>query len=341
MSNAPSNTDKPHVPGKNPLRSFLLSVKEIRWTYACIAFCLAVTLWYAVTVRDKVETWVDVAVQFKGAPANLIIREGLINKLAVRVRAARGLSSSLAGREASMVVDLSTITRGSNAITVTRGMLPFTSAFEVVEVSPARILIAADTTASREIELKSTIEGRLAPDLFVESLRLDTPKVTVSGAESLVSSIPQLVLPIVLAPDMIRGHNILTVAVPVPANVTVTPPQVGIDVVVGLRTKTLKLVRDVVVVNPAGDKTLSITPDKVSLVVNMPESLVRDPEALRNVVASVSLPPDFTGEPKTHGVTVSVPENAELVSVMPAEVTVAGSQDESEASPGNVPSPIL
>jgi len=339
MNSASPNTDKLSTSGKSPLRSFFLSAKEIRWTYATIAFCLAVTLWYAVTVRDKVETWVDVAVQFKGAPANLIIREGLINKLAVRVRAARGLSSSLSGREASMVVDLSTITRGSNAITVTRDLLPFTSAYEVVEVSPARILIAADTMASREIELKSSIEGKLAPDLFVESLRLDTPKVTVSGAESLVSSIPQLVLPIVLAPDMIRGHNILTVAVPVPANVTVTPPQIGIDVVVEVRTKTLKLARNVIV-EPVDGRVLSIIPGSVSLVVNMPESLVRDPEALGKVTAAVFLPSDFAGEPRTLSVTVALPENAELVSVTPAEVIVSGPQDENTAASDDSSPPI-
>ncbi|MCC8193226.1 MAG: hypothetical protein LIP28_01075, partial [Deltaproteobacteria bacterium] len=122
---APSNTDKPQAHGKNYPRLILSALKGIRWTSACIAFCLAVTLWYAVTVRDKVETWVDVNVQFKGAPENLVISEGLINKVAVRIRVARGLSRSLTGREASMVVDLSKITRGSNAIPITRDFLPF------------------------------------------------------------------------------------------------------------------------------------------------------------------------------------------------------------------------
>ena len=343
MSSTHSLVDPSQHSGRKHIRSFIAVIAGVRWAYALIAFCLAATLWYAVTVRDKVETWVDIAVQFKGAPANLVIRSGLINKLAVRVHAAKGLSSSLQVRDASIVVDLSTITRGSNAITVTRNMLPFTAAYQVVEVSPARILVVADTMASREIELESEMEGKLTPDLFVESVRLDTPKITVSGAESLVSSVPRIVLPVTLAPDMVKGRNVLTVAVPAPANVTVTPPQVGIEVVVGVRTKTVTLVREVAFVGHTGGG-LTVSPDKVSLVVNVPESLARNQETLDKVTTAVSVPPDFSGVLRSLGITVALPENAELVSVTPSEVTVSGPVPQSESqleAPVEVPQSLF
>ncbi|SBV90599.1 putative YbbR family protein [uncultured delta proteobacterium] len=323
MSNASSNTEKPLAKAGKYLRLAAQTVKGIRWTTASIAFCLAVTLWYAVTVRDKVETWVDVGVQFKGAPANLVISEGLINKLSVRVRAARGLSRSLTGREASMVVDLSTITKGSNAIVITRDMLPFTAAYEVVEISPPRIQVVADTMASREIELESRFDGRLATDLFVKTLRLEPQKVTVSGAESLVAGISRIRIPVPLTADMAKGKNTLSVAVPMNANISVAPPQVGIELEVDVRTKQLKLVRDVTVTGNTNGHAVAIHPGKVTIVAEIPESLAKDQAALAAITATVLLSQDPADNNRPLSVAVSLPENAELVSVTPPEVAVA------------------
>lgn len=318
---SPSTDKSSRAQGKNYWQFFVTIVRDIRWPYAAIALCLAVTLWYTVTVRDKVETWVDVNVQFKEAPSNLIITEGLINKLAVRVRVARGLSRSLTGREASMVVDLSSITRGSNAIAVTSEMLPFSSAYEVVEMSPSRILIVADNIAMRSIDLDSRFEGKLAPDLFVKSIAFDTQTVQVSGAEALVSGISRVTIPIPLTPDMAKGTTSVSVAVPMPANVTVTPPQVRVDIGIGVRTKQVKLVRDLTVTGYSDGRSPSMAPGKVTIVADIPETLAKDKDALAAIVASVALPPNME-TPRTLPVSVQLPEHAELISVTPAEATV-------------------
>ena len=327
MSPTSSSPDKQQSKGVKYLLLVVASVRGIRWTSACVAFCLAVTLWYAVTVRDKVETWVDVSVQFKGAPTDLIISEGLINKLSVRVRVARGLSRSLTGRDAAMVVDLSKITRGSNAIAVTRDMLPFTSAYEVVEISPSRIQVAADTRASREIELESRFDGKLAADLFVKTVQFTPQKVAVSGAETIVGSVSRIRLPIPLSADMAPGKNTVPVAVPMPANVAVTPPQVEIEIVVGVRTKQLKFTREVIPSGGTEGQTLVARPGKVTIVANIPESLARDQEALSAITATVSLPADGAGEERKLPVIVKLPEHAELVSTTPAEVEVSIPED--------------
>ena len=318
---APPN-DRPQAPGKNYLSLFVASMVGIRWSYALIAFMLAVTLWYTVTVRDKVETWVDVQVQFKDAPSNLVITEGLVNKVSVRVLVARGLSRGLTGREA-MVVNLSGIVRGRNAITISRDMLPFTSAYEVVEVSPPGILVVADAIATREIELGSFFEGKLAADLFVKSIRFTPQKVEAKGAETLLSGIPKVRIPIPLTSDMPKGTTNLTVAAPVPANVSVTPPQVGIDIEIGVRTKQVKVVRDITVTGYADGHNPEIVPAKVTIVADMPESLSGNKDILNVITATVALPPDIAQQARKLPVTVALPDNTELVSVTPAEVTVS------------------
>ena len=322
MNTPAPDTEKAKPQGRNYLREFFAMVKGIRISVALVAFCLAVTLWYTVTVRDKVESWVDVQVVFKGAPDNLIITDGLINKLSVRVRAARGLSRGLIGREATVVMDISSITRGSNAIAVTREMLPFNSAYEVIEVSPSRIVIEADTIASREIGIESWFEGKLAPDMFVKSLSLSPQQVSVRGGEKLVTGISRIRIPIPLNTDVSAGFSKLTVAVPAPVNVTVTPPQVEVELEVSVRTRQMRFTRSIVpMAYTDGHKPL-ITPERVVIVADIPESVAKDEKQLEAIVASVALPPDIGVGARALPVSVTLPENAKLVSVTPAEVTV-------------------
>lgn len=298
-------------------------VRDIRWPYAVIALCLAVTLWYTVTVRDKVESWVDVQVMFRNAPDNLVISDGLINRLSVRVRAARGLSRTLIGRDAVAAVDLSGITKGSNAIAVRREMLPFSTAFEVVEVSPSRILIEADTRATKSLSLEASFVGKLAPDLFVKSIRMDPDSVTLSGAESLVSGVGSVSVPVPLAQDTPHGRSVLTVAVSVPSSVAVTPPQVSVELDVGLRTKSVKLTRNVTCAElPDGLKPV-IKPARVTIVAEIPESVAKDEKKMAEITASVAALPDLGGYPMLVPVTVVLPDFAVLTSVTPAEVTLS------------------
>lgn len=310
------------TPQRSFLRDAVAAIAEIKPAYAVIALCLAITLWYTVTVRDKVESWVDVQVVFKGAPDDLIITDGLVNKIAVRIRAARGLSRSLTGRDATVVVDLSGIAKGGNAIAFAREMFPFNPAFEVVEISPPRILIVADGKATKEIALESGFEGKLEGDLFVKSLRLTPDKVTVSGAESHVSGVARLRIPVPLGADVPLGASVVTVAVAAPVNVSVDPPQVTVSLEVGIRTKQVKLVRNVIPRAYTDGRKITVAPAKVTIVADLPESLAKNSQALAEITADVALPPDMADAEHTLPVTVALPENARLVSVTPPEVAV-------------------
>ena len=65
------------------------------WLYALMAFLMSVTLWYMVTGRERVETLVEVKLEFKGIPSGLVVREGLTNKISVRIRGPRGRRTQL------------------------------------------------------------------------------------------------------------------------------------------------------------------------------------------------------------------------------------------------------
>ena len=309
-------------PLQNFCRNSASAFLAIRWGYAVIAFALSVTLWYTVTVRDKIESWVDVQVVFKGAPEGVVLRDGLINKISVRVRAARGLSRSLAERPVSVAIDLSSIVKGPNTILITPEMLPFNTAYEIVEISPPAIRIEADSMASRESTLDVRFEGALSGDFFVKSLHAIPPKVSLRGPAGVLNSLGSVRLPVPLHKDLRTGVSTVTIPLVLPAGVTADPVQVAVELEISVRTKPVKVTRDVKIGAYKDGRVVSLSPGRVSIVVDVPEALVKDAATMAGIAASVSLPPDMETEPLTLPVEVTVPEYGSLVSVTPKEVTV-------------------
>lgn len=293
---------------------------SIRWLYLFIAFSMAVTLWYLVTVRDKIETWVDVRVEFKSAPSDLIIRNGLINKVSVRVRGAKGLSRGIADRIFSVSIDLSGITKGTNIIAIAPSMLPFSSAFEVMDISPPRFQVLADAIESRKVPLESVFDGSLSGDFFVKSLRMSPPTATLRGPESIIRQMNSIKVPLVLGNGTRAGVTELHVDIPAPDEVKVEPAKVLMDLDVGVRTKTIRLTRQVMVDAPEG-RTVKIAPQRVTLEVEVPESQMGRQEVLATIVATVVMPTGTKGTVQLP-VKVLLPDNSSLKSVTPKEVAV-------------------
>lgn len=302
------------------LRALGVSIVSVRWQYLLIAFSMAVTLWYMVTVRDKIETWVDVRVEFKSAPPNLIIRNGLINKVSVRVRAAKGLSRTFTERPFSVAIDLSNLSKGTNTITITPAMLPFPSAFEVMDISPSRFQVVTDSVESRKVQLDSSFEGTLSGDFFVKSLRMTPSTATVRGPESLVQRMNSIKVPVALGNGTKAGLSEMLAPIPVPEGVTVEPEKVLLDLDVGVRTKTIRLARQVTVDVPSG-RAVKIAPPRVTLEVAVPESQVGRQELLATIVATVT-PPEGARGVLHLPVKVLLPENCSLASVTPKDVSV-------------------
>ncbi len=299
------------------------SVVGVHWGYLGIAFFLAVFLWYTVTVRDKVDSWVDVRVEFKGTPNNLVIRDGLINKVSVQLRAAAGLMRSVSNsRNLSVTLDLSHIVKGMNVLQITPSMLSFPNAFEVMEISPQRIQIVADSIESRSMPLESSFAEALSGDLFVKSLRLSPQAVTVKGPEALINSIRSVKIPVPLGGITRSGSSTIQVAVPVPATVTVEPAQVAVELEVGVRTKTVRLTRGVSAALPVAGKTVKITPSRVIVNADIPESQAGNADVLGRVLATVAIPQDMQNGTHKLPVNVLLPDQASLSEVSPKEVTV-------------------
>ena len=305
-------------------REAALFLSETRWLYLSIAFAMAITLWYLVTVRNKVETWVDAKVEFKNIPAGLMIRDGLIKKASVRVRAAQGLSQGLAERDISVAVDLASLTPGNNIFAITNDMLPFRGAYEIMDISPPRIQLYAEQINAVELPLREVFEGSLSSDFYIQSTELIPKSVSVSGPVTVVDSLSALRVTVPLESRMRAGLHEMLLDVVVPESVTVTPAQVAMNLLLGVRMKTVRIARDVQLDSPAG-VAAKLTPTRVVIEVDIPESQAGRPSVLAMITALASLPQESEKSGKM-AVRVLLPENARLKSVLPSEVMVSLTQ---------------
>lgn len=296
---------------------------KLRWREFIVAFLMAVVLWYGVSGSEKLESHLEVRVDYRGLPQGLVVLSGQVNKVTVRVRASIGMLRSMSGRDFAFFMDMSDVKKGENVLAVNLAYLPFRSGVEVIDVSPSRIILEVDTLERKTVPLEGRITGQLPKDYIAEVSYAPT-EVTLSGASSLLAELDKVDVPVPLEesvrPGLTEGKRLLAL----PDGVDSTPNEVLQKVHIGIKRKLVTVQRTIQVDMPANFGKF-VRPDKVGIAVAMPESLAAKAASNLDIRAFVRLEKPELGS-HTLPVLVSLPEGAELVEVNPPKVTVTVEQ---------------
>ncbi len=60
-----------------------------------VAILVAMAMWYLVSVRDRLEAQVEINVDYYDIPANLVVTDGLVSKIQVRLKGPETLLRSI------------------------------------------------------------------------------------------------------------------------------------------------------------------------------------------------------------------------------------------------------
>ncbi|MDR0826299.1 MAG: hypothetical protein LBN33_00235 [Desulfovibrio sp.] len=289
------------------------------WKELLLAFILALVMWYGVTGSEKVESQFEVRVDYRGLPVGLVVRDGFVNKVSVRLRASAGMLRSIAGRDYAFNMSLADVHKGDNVLAINPNYLPFRSGVEVIDVSPAQIFLKVDGIESRTIPVKVELQGEISEDYSV-SVTLTPPQVTISGASSVVEGIKKIELPVYIgaAPNPGITESIKTLLLPY--GVDAAPSQVTVSMNISVKRKQASLIKAVQVQAGEGfDK--SAQPDKVRLTLSLPESLAAQAGTLTDLRAFVQAEELPVGI-HTLPVRIALPDGVELLNLDPSEVSV-------------------
>ena len=291
-----------------------------RWKEFTLALLMAVTLWYAVSGSEKVESLIEVRVDYRGLPNGLTVQSGLVNKINVRVRAPIGMLRSLTMQDSRpYIMDLSSVTKGENLMLIDGSQLSFRSNIEVIDITPSRILLQVDAVSSKEVPLEADIRGNL-PEDYIAQVSFTPQSVTITGPSSVLESINTLTLPITLPEPVSTGITRLTQRLPLPESVDASPTEFSLGVHVGIKRKLVSVTRLVQVEAPDGFGKF-VRPDRIKIQIAVPESQAGKASADKEIRAFVNVDQAELGS-YSLPVLVDLPQGMELVRIDPPNVTV-------------------
>ena len=295
------------------------------WLYLLVAFLLALGLWYTLNAREEIERVIEVRLDYKGLPAGLIVTDGQINKVSVRVRGPKELLRSMTNREISYTMNLANVTPGKNLIPLTSGdKPPELRAYDVLEVIPSRIILEVDKLVEASLPVKVLL--RATP--FSSSLRLrdviiEPAQVTVRGPVRVLATLKEIQAEVPVdfaAEDTAFSEEIPLLA---PSTVEITPQVAKVTWKMDVRRRTLSLQRDVIFEseNPA----VGVQPSRVNLMVSVPQALVRDTGYLAQF--QIAVPTDTVvpagDESVKATLQVAAPPGGRVLKVSPETVVIS------------------
>ncbi len=305
------------------------------WQYLALAFALAIFSWYLVSGREKVDAWIQVPVEMVNMPQGFVVRQGMVNRIEVRVRGPRPMVRAIDMRNAYYPLDLANLQAGVNLLDFETRSLNLSRAIEVVEIVPSRAELLVDRLMTKSVPVRKSVLVDLDDDFELHRDEVRPPVVTLRGPQEMVDPVEELETQPVKVEDSRPGQVEVTVGLILPAEVEASPSRVVVLLEYGEKQTEVSLEREIHAQRPTG-MTMSLEPATIRLTLSVPVSLARDSdsgfeEQVRVVAAPLGELP--VGEHEV-GYRVELPSGVTLTGSQPEWVRVALGLDVGPA--GNV-----
>jgi YbbR domain-containing protein len=186
-----------------------------------LSVSFAVLLWMVVSGEETVERGLRVPLELTQVPSGLELLGDVPATVDVRVRGASGTLSRVGAGDVVAVLDLRTARSGRRLFPLTPDQVRVPFGVEIMQVTPSAVTMAFEPSASREVAIAPTVDGRPAPGYVIGPLSAEPRTVEVIGPET----------------SVMRATEVLTEPVPV-SGARATVKQ---SVILGLLDPSLRL----------------------------------------------------------------------------------------------------
>ena len=167
-----------------PFRHFGLKVLSV---------ALAVLLWMVVSGEETVERGLRIPLEFQQFPAGLELRAEPPALVDVRVRGASGTLSRTGPGDIVAMLDLHAASPGRRLFQLTPDQVRAPFGVQVVQVTPATLVLAFEKTATRHVPVVPAVTGVPAPGYGMGQVTTEPKLVEVTGPESAVARVTEAV----------------------------------------------------------------------------------------------------------------------------------------------------
>ncbi|BDQ33108.1 CdaR family protein [Pseudodesulfovibrio portus] len=291
------------------------------WQTVLLSIALAVFTWFLVTGREVVETWVDMPVVMTNPPEGLIIEDGLVDKIQVRLRGPKGLVGNLSSQNLTYPFDVAKLKIGEQVMEIETSRIPLSSTYEIIEVKPNRLKLLVDRRVSKTVAIEAAWAGDINPDYTLTEVVASPDTVNIRGPETLIRKITKT--RVVMEedfPEEVPASWAEDVPLELPEEVEASPAQVRVKALFGPKTRQIWVKVPLDVNSPDGYRA-SVSQDYVRLEIEGPVFLFRDDEYRKGVSAALLFPSSVKSGKFDLEYEVVLPEGCRLEKKNPETVT--------------------
>lgn len=290
------------------------------WQTMMLALALAVFTWFLVTGREVVETWVEVPMVMTNPPEGMIIEDGLVEKLQIRLRGPKGLVDNIDTQRYSYAVDLGLLKIGKQVVEIESAKLGLPATFEIIEVKPNRLNLMVDRRATKTIAIQAAWSGDLPADWKLTEVVASPDMVEIRGPETKLRKIKnaRVVLEEDFADEVPRNW-VENVAIELPEEIEASPGQVRVEAFFGPKTREIWVKLPLTVIEP--DKyTVKVDQDFVRLLIDGPIYLFRNDDFRKDMAVNLVLPEQMVAGSFDLDYEVVLPEYCRVVKRNPETI---------------------
>ncbi len=168
-----------------------LSRRVVGWLFGhlglkVLSLGLALLLWMVIAGEETVERGLRVPLELQQMPAGIEVLGDIPTTVDVRVRGGSGALSRVGTGDVVAVLDLRSARSGRRLFPLTPDQVRVPFGVEVVQVTPSAVAMAFEPSATREVPILPSVDGRPAPGYVVGQMSAEPRTVEVIGPESAV-----------------------------------------------------------------------------------------------------------------------------------------------------------
>lgn len=163
------------------------------WILKLISLAFALVLWFFVMGESRTEVTHIVPLEYKNLPQGLMIASEVPTSVSIRISGPRSLQMNISPGDISLGVDLKDLSAGVTSFKRLEESLNIPSGLKITRISPSFVDVKLEHVRDRDVPVRVVLTGEPAAGFIVKSSQAKPKAVTVSGAESELKGVSEVV----------------------------------------------------------------------------------------------------------------------------------------------------
>jgi len=163
------------------------------WMLKFISLAFAVVLWFFVMGESRMEVTHVAPLEYENLAEELMIASEVPTSASIRISGPRALQVNLSPSDISLSIDLQGLSAGVTSFKRLEESLNIPTGLKITRISPSYVDVKLERVRDRDVPVRVVLVGDPALGFLVKSFKSVPEKITVSGAESELKGVSEVV----------------------------------------------------------------------------------------------------------------------------------------------------